>query len=212
MQFVKLINSLISMNQAQTSYKKTIEVGSLIYQIDNEEKKASILDYIDNDGLLIIPRSIIYESQEYPIKAINKKSLFCSEYKNIQFSDDSEVYIFGQKSFYLSEVTSIKLPLKLNKICKSALSNCTLLKRLIIPPNINLKIIEKGAFSESSKIQEILLPPSITDLQDGWCKQISFPTKVTNTIQITKTILFLVKQISIVISLMFFFLLVVISK
>lgn len=60
----------------------------------------------------------------------------------------------------------------LTKISESTFSFCSELKTIKIPSNTKLQTIERNAFFNSS-IEQIFIPSSVTELEEGWCNQTS---------------------------------------
>ena len=108
-----------------------IAQDNLVYSLNDKEKTAKIINNNQANGDILIPRSIIYKSEEYIVTSIRKKSFSDSNIKSIKFSPDSE-----------------------------------------------LKKIEKEAFS-NSQIESILIPSTVSDLEEGWFHKAPNLNKVT---------------------------------
>jgi len=91
---------------------------------------------IDYKGDIVIPASITYNGNAYPVIRINDGA----------FTDDS--------------ITSIYIPNSVTSIGESAFSGCEGLSEINIPSSVTR--IENGAFSRCTGLSEINLPNSIT--------------------------------------------------
>ena len=72
---------------------KEVTQDNFIYSLNEKEKTAEIIEYIESDNTSkkgFITRSIKYETQEYIIKSI-KKAFCTSNVFNIQIASDSEI-------------------------------------------------------------------------------------------------------------------------
>lgn len=74
----------------------------------------------------------------------------CINLESIGFSEKSELYSIGRNAFMW----------------------CSNLKKIEIPNDSKLQIIEKEAFAHSA-IKSISIPPSLKELEDGWCSEAS---------------------------------------
>ncbi|KAK8838436.1 hypothetical protein M9Y10_033062 [Tritrichomonas musculus] len=84
--------------------------NKLWYSLNEEEKTAKLIDSARSNGDIFIPRSIIYNSQEYIITTITGNSFGNSEIKTIQFPTDSGLKRIEKGAFKYQELESIILP------------------------------------------------------------------------------------------------------
>ncbi|KAK8852946.1 hypothetical protein M9Y10_017942 [Tritrichomonas musculus] len=73
-------------------------------------------------------------------------------------SDEFDILLFARR-----DIEEISIPANVTKICHNAFGDCENLRRVEIPKNSNLKIIERDAFRET-KIEEIFIPASVTKI------------------------------------------------
>ena len=87
--------------------------NKLSYELDSIRLKATIVNSNEACGDILIPRSVIYQSQEYIITMIDENSFReCTHLKSINFSKDSELRYIGKKAFYSSNITTLYIPPK----------------------------------------------------------------------------------------------------
>lgn len=147
---------------------KTIEVDNLKYQINDENKTAGVAGYVKTQEEIFIPRSIIYESQEYIVTEILKRSFYRSlKLEYVKFADDSEVQIIGKKSFYQTSLQTISIPTKLKNICEKAFGKCFRLTNVEIPDNSELQSIGRKAFYKT-EIEYFTIPSKLVELGENW--------------------------------------------
>ena len=147
---------------------KTIEVDNLKYQLNDENKTAGVAGYVKAPEEIFIPRSIIYESQEYRVTEILKRSFYRSlKLKYVKFADDSEIQIIGKKSFYQTSLQTISIPTQLKKICEKAFGKCISLTSVEIPDNSELQSIGRKAFYKT-EIECFTIPSKLVELGENW--------------------------------------------
>lgn len=77
--------------------------------MNEEDKTASVIEFLINAEDFFFPRSITKESQEYIITSL---SLFKnrSRLKTIKFAEDSEIRFFCEHQFENTKIESITIP------------------------------------------------------------------------------------------------------
>lgn len=138
----------------------------------------------ENYDVLLFSRYGI-EDIEIPsfIKVISSCSFFESNVKKINFTDDSELVLFGESSFFLSSLESIFIPQHVNEISNSCFYACSNLKAIEFSKKSELKTIGESSFANSN-IKNIVLPPSVVEIAPfafSYCQQIQSVEFVENS-------------------------------
>lgn len=163
--------------------KKFIIENDLLYILNEKKKTAGLLGSLSSMAIIIIPRSVIYEGDEFIINKIIENSFKKSnKIDTIEFAEDSELISIGKEAFSQSSLQSISIPSSVIEICENAFSNCRNLTncKFTNELNSNLIVIKKYAFANSS-LQNISMPSSLTEIEEyafSFCDQlreISFP-------------------------------------
>lgn len=143
---------------------------NLIFDLDEEEKTAAIVGNKYKDGDLIIPRSIMHESQEYIITSIKKGAFkYVHLHNSIQFSD-SELRIIEKEAFEKVEIDGcLTLPPHVIYIGYHAFAYYSIKKLEITSSSDNITI---DGYSISNQIEEISIP-SNANFKDNWCFYLS---------------------------------------
>lgn len=115
-------------NKSET---EIIKQNSLIFKLNEEVKKASVIGNDQAIGDIFIPQTINYKSQDYIVTSISAK----------------------------------------------AFENSKTIISVSFPSDSKVDTIEKDAFL-SSTIEKLLIPSSITDLQEGFCRETPKLTKI----------------------------------
>lgn len=84
---------------------------NLVFELNPSDLTAKVIRSPAASGIIMIPRSIFHESQEFIVKSIGKKSFKGSfTINSIDFPEDSEVKIIEEQAFFCNELTTINLP------------------------------------------------------------------------------------------------------
>ena len=133
-----------------------ITINKLIYKINKEEKTAGIIgNYYSKGAIAFIPRSIIYESQEYLVTTICKNAFRGSEISSIQFPSDSELRKIESAVFYDSQIDTIKFPRSLEDLDEEWCDGTYMTRIFVDPRNPFYKNYDdKFIIGKSSKEKE----------------------------------------------------------
>ncbi len=181
------------------NYQEIVAKG-IIYNVDEEKKKASVTSYYDLDQKVFeIPDSIIYKKETYPVTKVEKgafgtnmeitelsigknvKSLeedafyTCPELKTIHFSEGLEKigsYALGACGF-----SELHLPDSLQYISDYAFTANDNLKKVVFPSKINKWGAE--SFSECHALEEIVFSDGAVSVGKGAFTNNTALTKVT---------------------------------
>lgn len=145
----------------------TIKKETIIYSINEDEKTSKIIGN-SSSGEIIIPRSIIHESQEYVITSISSYAFKNSRIKTIQFSSGSELQTIERFAFWNSNIENFTVPPHLTTISESAFAKCNQILTIEIPSNSMLTTIKKCAFWKSS-IERLTISTNLINLENEWC-------------------------------------------
>ena len=114
----------------------TIEVDGIEYSLNEEGKTASVIKNISATGNFYIPRSIMYEEQDYLVTSISENAFKNSkEIISIQFSSDSALRIINENAFFDSTIKSISIPSSLVELKKGWCNRTLMLTQIQIEPN-----------------------------------------------------------------------------
>lgn len=151
----------------------------LIFSYDEQNMTANVIGNNYIKGEVFIPRSIIYQSQEFLIVNISKGSFKdSSDIKTVKFPSNSFIQTIEEESFAFSTIESISIPSQVKKIGEKSFYFCSKMKNIIIPNDSQLQVIEKEAF-RGTLIENIFIPSTLSDLQDGWCSGMSKLKNIT---------------------------------
>lgn len=153
----------------------SINQDNIIYSISDEEKKAFVIGNDQANGDILIPRAIIYESNEYLVTKILKNSFENAKtIKSVHFAVDSEINTIEENSFKNSSIETISIPPHVTFISKNAFIQCTKLQEVFIPDNSELKMIDSRAFY-GTNIEKFTIPPHLTIIGEytfAYCKKL----------------------------------------
>ncbi|KAK8838938.1 hypothetical protein M9Y10_032397 [Tritrichomonas musculus] len=150
---------------------KDIEVNGIYYSIDMENKTAVLsragANSPSSPKIIIIPRSISYQSKEYVITRILNSSFQFRSIRTVQFAPDSAIEVIEVAAFSRSSIETISIPPHLTEIGNFAFSDCQNLKEVKIPPNSELKRIGEQAFCNTA-IESLFIPSKTSELCSGF--------------------------------------------
>lgn len=149
-------------------YNLKIKKDKLVYLLNKENYTACVIDYDMISTNIYIPRSIIYQAQEYIITGIGECTFKDSKIETFQFAEDSQLQIIGKGSFAYSLVKNIIIPSHVITICEESFCFCQNLQSVEFLSDSELQTIEKDAFNSSS-IKSLTIPSSISNFMTGWC-------------------------------------------
>ncbi|KAK8845986.1 hypothetical protein M9Y10_020924 [Tritrichomonas musculus] len=156
-------------NSNDISSEKVLNVNGIQYLLNEKEKTAGVLEVFSFESYIFIPRSVIYDSEEFLVTKILENS-FCEDQivTTIEFPEDSELKEIEKNAFLNSQIETIEIPKHVTKICESAFSYCNSLFEVTFCEGSELKTIEKDAFFYSF-IDTLFIPSSVEELKKGWC-------------------------------------------
>lgn len=155
---------------------KKVEQNNLIYALNEKNKTAYLIGNDKVRGDILIPRSIIYDYQEFTIKIICADSFKASLIKSIKFPPDSELEIIEKNAFFNSDIEKIKIPKSLKKLNAGWCSFTKKLRSVTIENDnqLNIKNYENifliGKSDTKSEEYDVLL------FADHSVKEIKFPS------------------------------------
>ena len=147
-------------------------INGIGYSMDYEHKTAKVFRNVFGVQEILIPRYIIFQGEKYKVISFNECTIGFRYFKVVKFAEDSEFQLINRCLFVdtNSLLERIFLPPSIITIGESSFSECKHLQQVYIPENSKLQVIQSYAFSLSS-IENINLPLSIKELQEGWCCQ-----------------------------------------
>ncbi|MBR1929235.1 MAG: leucine-rich repeat domain-containing protein [Paludibacteraceae bacterium] len=141
-------------NCAQT----VVSIKGLRFLIENGHAIVGRQDK-ELSGDIIIPSSIEYEGQSYPVTGI------VGPIDTHSYSGLSSISADGA-AFQGTAITSVTLPATITSINTCSFINCSYLKKVVLPETITS--IGWGAFAYCSSLTEINMPNSLQSLS-AWC-------------------------------------------
>lgn len=116
--------------------KFLINKCGLSFQLDKSTLTAKIIGSSNNDGDIIIPRSITDGSYEYIIKSISQDSFKNNKIiKSIQFQEDSQLQIIEKNAFFRSSIESLSIPATVEELQSGWCSHTWNLTTIILTKN-----------------------------------------------------------------------------
>ena len=155
---IKLSGFHHTMSSTQSSENNLIETeqDGIKYSLDEEKKIAFVLNLnIKND--IFIPRSIVYNSQEYIITGIRPKAFNgIRKVHSVSFAESSEVKIIEPNAFFSYSINSITLPPSVTQIKDGWCSYAPSLSKIKVDPNNQYykSYQDQFIFAKSSPEQE----------------------------------------------------------
>ena len=145
--------------------KQMINVDGIAYILDKNDNTAELYNIVEDNENIIIPKSIIYQFQEYIVTKIGSCIInYGFSIKTVNFPKDSQLKIIGKRAFYNSTIQSISIPSTVIKISRKAFFYCKNLTNVEIPKNSELTHIGSSAFSNSS-ISNIFIPKKVKSIE-----------------------------------------------
>lgn len=133
------------------------------------------------NGDVVIPESITYRGEEYPVTVIGG----CGNSRVTSVIIPSSVYYIEQGAFYgCTGLTSVTIPESVKTIERQTFYGCTNLVSITLPEGVTG--IEHYAFQNCSSLASIIIPNSVTSI--GWgvfescvsLTSITIPNRVTS--------------------------------
>ena len=120
-------------NKNHGSYEISYAINGIRYFINKDEKTASVYECINSNIDIYIPRSIKYESIEYPVTSILPNAFYQMKSIKIQFAPDSQIQSIYTEAFCFSSIESISFPSSLIKLQPNWYNSS--IKKISISPN-----------------------------------------------------------------------------
>lgn len=153
-----------------------IKKDKMSFILNEEEQTAGLFKNFNFNSKILIPRSIIHQSQEYPITVIYEKAFYnCKTLKSICFMEDSELLQIEDSAFSHSNLEEIFIPKKTFEIGQNSFSHCINLKRVVFSDESSFCSIGQYAF-QSTGLEEVTLKSrsiQINELAFSSCKNLS---------------------------------------
>lgn len=166
----KIFSSCLAddVSYAELLSQKTVENDGLLYSLNEEEKTAVLYGQTNNNNKVIfVPKAVFYDSQEFIVKKIFKRSFFLSQsIQTVQFPNDSELQEIDDSAFSNSTLETIVFPSSVTHVGQFVFSFCNHLQSVEFSKNSNLESIGKCSFYNSS-IQYLSIPSSIIEFEDS---------------------------------------------
>ena len=172
------------------SFAEVVEIKGYHYDINKEEKVATLVRYTGSSSSVVIPNSITHEEVEYSVTAFYARLFRDSNIKNrikkVVIGD--AVTSIGDYSFEgCGSLVSVSIGNSVSSIGSSAFIGCMKLTTIIIPNSVttigsyafedckslssitignNVKIIGNKAFNYCLSLKTITLPKSLVTIGD----------------------------------------------
>ena len=144
------------------SFAEVVEIKGYHYNINKEEKEATLVRYTGSSSSVVIPNSITHEEVEYPVTAFHTRIFRDSKIKNIikKVTIGDAVTSLGDFSFEgCSSLVSISIGKSVSSIGSSAFSGCLNLTTIIIPNSVTA--IGSYAFEDCKSLSSISIGNSV---------------------------------------------------
>ena len=172
------------------SFAEVVEIKGYHYNINKEEKVATLVRYTGSSSSVVIPNSITHEEVEYSVTAFHTRLFRDTKVKNRikKVTIGDAVTSIGDYSFEgCSSLVSITIGNSVSSIGSSAFSGCLNLTAIIIPNSVtaigsyafedckslssitignNVKSIGNKAFNYCLSLKAITLPKSLVTIGD----------------------------------------------
>lgn len=102
------------------------ENNGFLFHLEDNGFIAELVDYLGTDEKIIIPKSILYDSNEYIVNVISVESINTTV-KTVSFERDSRVKTIGDLSS-LTKLESLNIP---SSVSKFSIKWCLYLKNLV---------------------------------------------------------------------------------
>lgn len=159
----------MSQSTQEKSTLKQINYGDLCYLINFDDKTAKVVGDQKTNSNILIPRSIKYESTEYIVTSISKRSfLYSKTIKSIRLSDDSELQTIEKEAFYESSIESISLSSQFVDLQEGWCSNTPSLTEIRVNENncyyttdVNKYLLKKSSIERENYDVLVFAPRNI---------------------------------------------------
>ena len=172
------------------SFAEVVEIKGYHYNINKEEKVATLVSYTGSSSSVVIPNSITHEDVEYSVTTFHSRLFRDSKIKNRikKVTIGDAVTSIGDYSFQgCSSLVSVSIGNSVSSIGSCAFSGCLKLTTIIIPNSVttigsyafedckslssitignNVKIIGNKAFNYCISLKTITLPKSLVTIGD----------------------------------------------
>lgn len=181
--FLTLLMGLIFLPQTVMSATTTTSINGISYRLDSTTNTAEVIGN-SNNGLVIIPSTVDYNSDTYTVTNIGANSF--SEGKKIyNIIIPNTVNTIGDGAFYnCSDLLKLTIPNSVTSIGQNAFYGCSSLSKIEIPSSLNS--IGWGVFQYCTNLKSVVIPTSITSIGyrafrgcSSLC-DIQIPTSVTS--------------------------------
>ena len=168
-----------------TAWGHDVEVDGIYYNLNNEDKTASVTFKGDNifsyeneyTGDVVIPETINVNGTQYQVTSLGGHCFYdCTGLTSITIPNSVtslENNCFG----WCSSLTSITIPNSVTSLGGSCFSDCSGLTSITIPNSVTS--LGGNCFDGCSGLTSVTIPNSVTSLGDGCFSQCSGLTSVT---------------------------------
>ena len=140
------------------SFAEVVEIKGYHYNINKEEKVATLVKYTGSSSSVVIPNSITHEEVEYSVTAFHARLFRDNKIKNKikKVTIGDAVTSIGDYSFEgCSSLVSITIGKSVSSIGSSAFSGCLDLTTIIIPNSVTA--IGSYAFEDCKSLSSITI-------------------------------------------------------
>lgn len=141
----------------------TYQNKTLNYKVYLLENKAEVIASPDVTGpVIIIPATITYNNESYPVKCI-QNGAFEGNRSITNLTIEADIDSIGSRAFFDNKFTSFTIPANVERIGADAFLYCTSMKTLTFDGNKITKL-PSGVFRNCYALEEVDLPESITKI------------------------------------------------
>ena len=154
---------------------RVVEVDGIYYDIS--ENNATVTQYEDYSGRIVIPESITFEKSIYSVTSIGDYAFWlCGSLTSVTIPNS--VTSIGKGAFeYCISLTSVTIPNSVTSIGESAFEECSGLTSVTIPNSVTS--IGSDAFWGCSSLTSVTIPNSVTSIGEEAFYECSSLTSVT---------------------------------
>ena len=166
---IKLFNACQSENAEIVDIltRKRIERKGVTFIINQQDKTAAVAPSRRAKGDIFIPRSILWNNNEYVVKSISEKAFnFNLKIKSVIFHSKSELQVICDNAFAESSIEEISIPSSVKEIGIFAFNFCESLEKVEFSEDSQLNSIKESTFSYTS-IKNIAIPRNVKQIGEN---------------------------------------------
>lgn len=101
------------------------------------------------------------------IKSFSSTCLYCTDFKEIEFSPDTQITTIDFDIFLANGIECVKMPSSVQQIKRCSYDGDSQIKTITFKQDSKLQKIDKLLFSELNNLESITIPPEVTEIGFG---------------------------------------------